>query len=724
MKEIINLSRRDFIHKSTILTSGLLLGFYLPKKGLAVSSSATFTPNAFLRIDSAGKVTFMLNKAEMGQGVYTSLPMIIAEELECSWQDIEVEHAPVDPAYDHTMYGPIMVTGGSTSVRSEWERLRKAGAAARMMLIGAAAQKWQTKPGECVASDGEVSHKKTGRKIAYGDLVEDAAAQEAPEEIVLKRPSEFKLIGKEIARLDVPEKVDGSALFGIDITLPGMLTAVVARPPVLGGQVKTFDDGAAKKVPGVRDVVAIDRGVAVVADGFWSASLGRDALEIDWDNGTLADLDSEKQAEEYAKIAETPGLPAADRGDIETALQQAGQTLEAIYELPYLAHAPMEPLNCVADVRSDGCDLYTGSQFQTVDRNNAAAAAGLAPEQVKLHNTYLGGGFGRRAVIDSHHIVEAVQISKAVGAPVKVIWTREDDIQGGYYRPRTYTKVIGGLDEDNNLIGLKQVIVGQSIAKGTPFEEAMIHDGVDHTSVEGASDSEYTIPNFRVEYHMAPAGVPVLWWRAVGHTFNAYVKECFIDEMANLAGKDPYQFRRTLLQNNPRELAVLDLAATKAKWSAPPPQGQGRGIAFHTSFGSHVAMVAEVSLNERGRIKVERVVCAIDCGQTVNPDTIVAQMESGIVFGLSAGFYQEITFRKGRVQQDNFDSYDLLRMSEMPKVEVHIVDSQEPPGGVGEPGVPPICPAVANAIMSITGAPLRHQPFKQEEIAAQLKAVS
>lgn len=724
MKEIINLSRRDFLQKSAIFTSGLLLGFYLPKKRLAASGSPQFVPNAFLRIDRTGTVTFMLNKAEMGQGVYTSLPMLIAEELECDWQDIHVEHAPVDPAYNHTMFGPIMATGGSTSIRSEWERLRKAGAAARMMLIGAAAQRWQTKPGECSAANGEVIHTKSGRKLTYAELVEDAAGQNAPENIVLKRPPEFKIIGKEMARLDVPEKVDGSALFGIDVTLPGMLTAVVARPPVLGGKIKTFDDTAAKAVPGVQKVVAIDRGVAVVADGFWSASLGRDELDIEWDNGPLAGLDSEKQGEEYARMAKMPGLPAADRGNVETALQQAEKTLEAAYELPYLAHAPMEPLNCLADVRSDGCDLYTGSQFQTIDRNNAAAAAGLPPEKVKLHNSYLGGGFGRRAVIDSHHIVEAVQIAKAVGTPVKVIWTREDDIQGGYYRPRTYSKVTGGLDADNNLIALKHVIVGQSIAKGTPFEEAMIHDGIDHSSVEGAADSVYAIPNFRVEYHMAPAGVPVLWWRAVGHTFNGYVKECFIDEIARMAGKDPYQFRRTLLQNTPRELAVLDLAAEKAKWSSPPPKGRGRGIAFHTSFGSHVAMVVEITLDDGARIKVERVVCVVDCGQTVNPDTIVAQMESGIVFALSAGFYQEITFRNGRVQQYNFDSYELLRMSEMPQIEVHIVDSTESPGGIGEPGVPPTCPAVANAIMSLTGAPLRHQPFRQEEIAEQLKKTS
>lgn len=716
MNEIINLSRRDFLQKSTIISSSLLLGLYLPQTGQAKSHADVFAPNAFLRIDRTGAVTFMLNKAEMGQGVYTSLPVILAEELECRLQDIKVEHAPVDPAYDHTMYGPIMVTGGSTSVRSEWDRLRQAGAAARMMLIGAAAQKWRVKPGECTAQNGEVSHSGSGRSIAYKDLVEAAATQEIPAEIALKKESEFKLIGKVIARLDVPEKVEGTALFGMDITLPGMLTAVIARPPVLGGSLKSFDDTAAKKIPGVRHVVAIDRGVAVVADGFWAASQGRDDLSIDWEDGPLAGFDSDEQTKEYAKIAELPGLPAADRGDIETALQQADKTVEAVYELPYLAHAPMEPLNCVADVRNDGCDLYTGSQFQTVDRNNAAAAAGLPPEKVKLHNTYLGGGFGRRAVIDSHHIVEAVQVSKAVGVPVKVIWTREDDIQGGYYRPRTYTKVQGGLDKDGNLIGLKQVIVGQSIAKGTPFEEAMIHDGVDHTSVEGAADAEYAIPHFRVEYHMAPAGVPVLWWRAVGHTFNAYVKECFIDELAQQAGKDPYQFRRTLLSNNPRELAVLDLVAEKAGWSTPPPRGLGRGIAFHTSFGSHVAMVAEITMSERGRVKVERVVCAIDCGQTVNPDTIAAQMESGIVFGLSAGFYQEITFRNGRVQQDNFDSYDLLRISEMPKVEVYIVPSKEPPGGVGEPGVPPICPAVANAIMSITGKPLHHQPFRQEEL--------
>ena len=720
MSDIINLSRRSFIVKSGILGGGLLLGMYLPGKSvqqvLATESSEVFVPNAFMRIGVDESITMFVNKAEMGQGVYTSLPMLIAEELEADWQRIKVEAAPIEPDFNHTMYGPIMVTGGSTSIRSEWERLRKMGASARIMLIQAAAETWGVDPTGCMAKDGFVLYKETEKKISYGALVGKAVTLQPPEEVVLKKASEFNIIGKDRKRFDIPDKTDGKAIFGIDAKVEGMLVALIARPPLFGATVKSYDDAETKKIKGVKHVVQIDRGVAIVADGFWSASQGRDVLKIEWDEGPLAGLDSKQQTEEYAAMAAKPGLVAATQGDFAGAIASSVAKLEAVYEFPYLAHAPMEPLNCLADVREDGCDIWTGSQMQTPDRNKAAALTGLPPEKVKLHNTLLGGGFGRRAVPDSHFVAEAIQVSMKVKAPVKVYWTREDDIQGGYYRPKAYNLLTAGIGEDGMPVALKHTVVSQSIAAGTPFEEALIHDGIDHTSVEGSADSPYQIPNMLVEYHMAPAGVPVLWWRAVGHTYNGYVKECFIDELAKLAGKDPYEYRRRLLSKSLRERQVLEIAAEKSKWSEPVTKGRGRGIAVHASFGSYVAQVAEVSLNDNGTVRVHKVTCVVDCGQTVNPDTIIAQMESGIAFGLSAVFYGEIVFKNGRIQQSNFDDYDVLRINEMPKVDVHIVESNEPPGGIGEVAVPPIAPAVANAVAAITGKHIRSLPLRPEKL--------
>ena len=726
MTEIINVSRRNFLITGAALGGGLILGIFLPGKDIAMamatSKTKAFVPNAFIRIGTDDMVTIFVNKSEMGQGVYTSLPMLIAEELEADWTKIKVEPAPVDPAYNHTMFGPIMVTGGSTSIRSEWERLRKAGAAARMMLVTAAAERWQVDPATCRAENGHIIHQDGKRRLSYGQLVDSAAQLTPPTEISLKSPKDFKILGKKMDRLDIPDKTNGKAIFGIDVSVPGMLVAVVARPPVFGATMKSFDDSEAKKIPGVKRVIAIARGIAVVADGFWNASRGRDALKVDWDDGPLAGLDSEVQGTEYAETAKKPGLVAAQRGDVDTAMEKATTKIEAVYELPYLAHAPMEPLNCVADVRQDGCDIWTGTQMQTTDRDAVAAITGLPAAQVRLHTTLLGSGFGRRAVQDSHFVSEAVQISQKIKAPVKVYWTREDDIQGGYYRPRSYNLIAAGLGDDGMPVAWRHRIVSQSINQGTPFESAMVHNGIDETSVEGASDSPYEIPNFLVDYHMAPAGVPVLWWRSVGHSFTAYVKECFIDELAQAAGKDRYQYRRQLLVNHPRERGVLDLAAEKADWSGKVPEGRGRGIAVHSSFGSSVAQVAEVSVAENGNIRVHKVTCAIDCGQTVNPDTIKAQMDSCIVFGLSAALYGNITFKKGRVNQSNFDDYEVLRMDEMPEVEVHIVASEEPPGGVGEPGVPPLAPAVANAIRALTGVALRRLPLSPERVKKALQA--
>jgi isoquinoline 1-oxidoreductase beta subunit len=719
MSEILNLSRRDFLKSGAVAGGGLVLGLYLPPFGNRVAaaqqSTAPFAPNAFIRIGTDDSVTVLVNHSEMGQGVYTALPMLVAEELEADWSKIRVEAAPVDSVYNHTAFG-IQMTGGSSSTWSEWERLRKAGATARTMLIAAAAQTWNVDPASCRAQNGHVIHTASGRKLSYGRLAEKASSMTPPENVTLKDPKDFKLIGKPKKRLDTPEKTNGKGVFGLDVTVPGMLVAVVARPPVFGGKVKSFDAGKAKAVRGVRYVVEIDRGVAVVADGFWPAKLGREALEIVWDEGPLATLDSLTQREQYAELAKQPGAVATKQGDVAAAMGRAAQKLEAVYELPYLAHATMEPLNCVADVRADSCEVWTGTQFQTLDRAAAAQAAGLKPEQVRIHTTLLGGGFGRRAVPDSHFVQEAVRISKAIKTPVKVIWTREDDIHGGYYRPAAHHSVSAGLDSAGNPVAWQHRIVCQSFIAGTPFEEFVIKDGVDATAVEGASDLPYGIPNLFVDWKQAPGGVPTLWWRSVGHSHTAFVVESFIDELAHAAGKDPYEFRRTLLGNHPRHQRVLELAAEKAGWGKPLPAGRGRGLALHESFGSFVAQVAEVSVSKKGELRVHRVVCAIDCGPVVNPDTIRAQMEGGIVFGLTAALYGEITFEKGRVKQRNFHDYPMLRMNEMPDVETHIVTSAEKMGGVGETAVPPIAPAVANAIFAASGKRIRRLPIRAEEL--------
>jgi isoquinoline 1-oxidoreductase beta subunit len=605
------------------------------------------------------------------------------------------------------------MTGGSSSTWSEWERVRKAGAAARMMLIAAAAGGWKVEPSACRTENGWVIHAATDRKESYGKLAERASKLKPPENVVLKDPKDYKIVGKPTKRLDTPDKTNGKAVYGLDVAVPGMLVAVVARPPVFGGKLKRFDDEKAKAVAGVRHVVEIERGVAVVADGFWPAKRGREALEVEWDEGPLAKLDSRAQGEEYAELAKKPGVVARKEGDAAAALEKAAKKLEAVYDLPYLAHATMEPMNCTADVRPDRCEVWTGTQFQTGDRNAAARAAGLKPEQVQLHTTFLGGGFGRRAVPDNHFVREAVQTSKAVKAPVKVVWTREDDMRGGFYRPRAYHAVSAGLDADGAPTAWRQRIVCQSILAGTPFE-ALIKDGVDESAVEGAKDNPYDIPNLLVDWQQAPGGVPTLWWRSVGHSHTAFVVETFLDELAHAAGKDPYEYRRGLLGKAPRHKRVLEFIAEKAGWDKPPPEGRGRGIALHESFGSYVAHVVEASISKEGKLRVHRVVAAIDCGPVVNPDTIKAQLEGGAVFGLTAALYGEITFEKGRVKQRNFHDYQMLRMHEMPEVEAHIVPSTEKMGGVGEPGVPPAAPALANALFAVTGKRIRRLPIRAE----------
>jgi isoquinoline 1-oxidoreductase subunit beta len=718
MNGILNVSRRDFC-RASLIGGGLVLGFSLPigkSFGQAAAPSETaFAPNAFLRINTKGKVTLFINKSEMGQGVYTSLPMLIAEELEVDWSAIRVEAAPVAPAYNHTQWGPVQGTGGSSSVRSEWERLRKAGAAARIMLIQAAAETWKVEPATCRAEKSYVIHPPSKKRLSYGQLVNQASRMKSPENIFLKDPKEFKIIGRPMKRLDTRDKINGKAIFGIDVKLPGMLTALVARSPVFGGKVKGFRSEKTKAVPGVKAIVPIPSGVAVVANDFLAARQGRDALEIEWDEGPLADLNTSAQRGQFAEMTQKPGLVAANRGNAAEAMENAPRKLEAEYEVPYLAHACMEPLNCVVDMRDESCEIWTGTQMQTGDRNTAARILGLKPDRVKLHTTYLGGGFGRRANPASDFVSEAAQIAKVIRKPIKLIWTREDDTKGGYYRPMWYDRISAGLDESGSLIAWKHTIVGQSILAGTPFE-GMIKDGLDTTSVEGAHDIPYTIPNLHVDLHSPKVGVPVLWWRSVGHSHNAFVVESFIDEAAQAAGKDPFEFRQALLAHHPRHKAVLELAARKAGWGTSLPGGQARGIAVHESFGSFVAQVAEISVSPAGEVKVHRVVCAIDCGRVVNPNTVAAQMESGIAFGLTAVLYGEITFKNGRVEQSNFNNYEMLRLNEMPKVEVYIMPSEEALGGVGEPGVPPIAPAVANAIFAATGKRIRRLPIRAEEL--------
>jgi len=670
--------------------------------------------NAFVEIGADETVTILVNKSEMGQGVYTSLPMLVAEELECEWSKIRVESAPVEAVYNHTAFG-IQMTGGSTSVSSEWERLRKLGAAAREMLIGAAAAIWEVDNSSCRAENGKVIHR-SGKTFTYGELAAKAAALPPPQEVPLKDASAFKIIGKPMLRLDTPEKVNGRAVFGLDAKIEGMLTAVVARSPVFGGKVKSFSASKAKAVPGVKEVVQVESGVAVLGADFWSANLGRRALEVVWDEGPHAGLSTAGMREDYARLARTPGALARKEGDGEATLAKAAQKIEAEYEVPYLAHAMMEPLNCLVDLRDHSCEIWTGTQFQTVDQAAAARVAGLKPEEVKIHTLFLGGGFGRRANPHADFVTEAVQVAKAAKKPVKVVWTREDDIKGGYYRPMWYDRIRAGLDEKKNLIAWQHTVVGQSILKGSPFEKGLAHDGIDITSVEGAEDLPYEIPSILVDLHSPVLKVPVQWWRSVGHSHTGFVVESFMDEVAHAAGKDPFEFRWNLLAKHLRHKGVLELAAQKAGWGKPLPPDRARGIAIHESFGSFVAQVAEVSVNPAGKVRVHRVVCAIDCGRFVNPDMIAAQMEGGIVYGLSAALYGAITFKNGRVEQRNFNDYPVLRINEMPMVEVHIMQSQEEPGGVGEPGVPPIAAAVANAVFALTGKRIRRLPIRAEEL--------
>ena len=719
MSVLADPNRREFLKAATLTTAGLVVGFYVPAgRRFALAAEVPAAPaapplpqaNAFLRIAPDDTVTVLLAHSEMGQGIWTALPMLIAEELDYDVARMRVEHAPAAPAYFHTAFGAQM-TGGSTTTWSEFDRYRQVGAAARALLLQAAAQRLGVPVSACRTDNGTVV---TGdRRLRYGELAADAALLPMPASVTLKDPKDWTVIGQPTRRLDTPEKIDGSAVFGLDVRLDGLLTAVVARSPVFGGKVKSFDASGTLAVPGVRKVVQVPSGVAVVADHFWAAQQGREALKVDWDLGPGASLDTDAMVAEFRKLAVTQGKVAATAGDAPGTLARADKVVEVEYVAPYLAHAPMEPLNATVRIATDRCDVWTGTQMQTGEQMAAAAITGLKPEQVHVHTTFLGGGFGRRATPSADWVSEAVHVAKAAGATVKTVWTREDDVRGGYYRPLALHRVRAALGSDGLPAAWDHAIVSQSVLVGTPFEAMIPKSGIDPSSVEGAADSPYleAIPNHRVQLHDYRAPVPVLWWRSVGHSHTAFAMECMVDELARAAGSDPVDYRRRLLADRPRPRGVLDLAAAKSGWGTPLPAGRARGVAVHESFGSFVAQVAEVSV-EAGRIRVHRVVCAVDCGIAVNPTTIEAQMESGIAFGLSAALSGAITLKDGRVQQSNFDDYRVLRLPDMPKVEVHIVASRERPGGVGEPGTPPIAPAVANAVAALTGQRLREMPLR------------
>jgi len=716
--------RRAFLKAAATLSGGLIVAFCMPtavRRAFAEQGmgAAMTSPNAFVRIAPDNTVTILLKHSEMGQGIWTSLPMVVADELDCDWSRVHVEHAPAAPAYAHTAFG-MQMTGGSTSTWESFGQLRQAGATARALLIAAAAQKWSVQPIDCHTAKGHVVSGK--HKASYGELAEAAAKLAVPNEIKLKDAKDFTLIGKPTRRLDSKAKVSGTAEFGIDVKRPDMLIALVARPPVFGAKVKSFDAAKTKAVAGVVDVVQVPSGVAVLGKHFWAAKQGRDALTIDWDLGAGAALSTAGLREDYRKLAQKVGVVAKQAGNVDATLEGA-KVIEAEYGVPFLAHAPMEPLNCTVEfdpdkISKDGCDIYTGTQFQTMDQGTAAAILGLKPEQVRIHTTFLGGGFGRRATPSSDFVAEAVQIAKASGKTVKVVWTREDDIHGGYYRPMWLSRLRAALGSDGKPVAWAHTIVGQSILAGTPFEKMLVKDGIDTTSIEGAADAPYlaAIPAHRVDLHSPTSPVTVLWWRSVGHSHTAFAVEGFLDELAHEAKADPLEYRRALLPADARERKALELAAEKFGWGKPLPQGHAAGMAVHASFESYVAQIAEVSVEDsesgQARIKVHRVVCAIDCGPVVNPLTVEAQMQSGIVYGLSAALHSELTLKDGRIEQSNFHNYPVLRLSEMPKVEVHIVPSTDKMGGCGEPGTPPIAPAVANAVFALTGKRLRQLPLR------------
>lgn len=708
--------RRGFIQLAVGTGAGLIIGAYLPGGGssAAAGTAAPAAPlfNPFVRIAADNTVTVLSKHLDKGQGVATGLATLVAEELDADWSQMRAEFAPANVAlYKNFAFG-VQGTGGSTAMANAYEQYRKAGAAARAMLVAAAAKRWGVDASAIAISKGVVTS--GDKKLTFGELAAEAATFPVPDSPALKEPKDFVFIGKSFPRLDQRAKSRAEPLYTQDIRLPDMLVAAVARPPRFGGKVQSFEASKAKAVAGVVDVVQIPQGVAVLAKSTWAAFQGRDALEIKWDEANAEKRGTAELIAEYRELAGQPGLPVRKNGD-PTALAAADKTVEAEFLFPFLAHATMEPMNCVLQFEDGKCTVWTGSQLQTIDQAIAAAILGIRPEDVAINTVWAGGSFGRRAIYDAHYVAETAEIAKAYAKPVpiKVVWTREDDIKGGYYRPMYLHRVKAGIDKDGRIVGWQHRIVGQSILTGTAFESGMVKNGVDESSVEGAANTPYEIANFELDVHNTKVGVPPLWWRSVGNTHTAYVMETIIDELAALAGKDPVEFRLGLLSKHPRHAAVLKLAAEKAGWGGPPAAGVARGVALHESFNTYVAEVAEVRIVD-GQPKVDRVVCAVDCGIPINPDNIMAQMEGGIGYGLGAILHSEITLEKGEVQQSNFNDYEVLRFNEMPSVEVHIVASAEAPTGVGEPGTPPIGPAVANAVAKLTGKRVRELPMSKQ----------
>jgi len=720
------LTRRAFLKASAALGAGLTLAIYdadalgQAAKG-GTTSSTPFAPNAFLRIAPDNSVTIVAKHTELGQGIYTGLAMLVADELDAAWGQVRVEGAPADAArYKNLLFQDEQGTGGSTGMANSFTQYREAGATARAMLVAAAAERWKVPADSIGVKSGTLVHA-SGKKASFGELATSAAKLPVPASAKLKDPKDFAYIGKGASRVDAKAKSNGTATYTLDMKLPDMLTALVAHPPRFGAKVKSFDPASVQAVPGVRYVVQVPNGVAVVATNFWTAKKARDALAVEWDDASGFKYSSSDILAEFKRLAGTPGKVARNDGDASAALAKAARTLDATYEFPYLAHAAMEPMNCVVRLAADRCEVWNGEQFQSGDQSAIAATVGLRPEQVDIHQLFAGGSFGRRWSHDADYLVEAASIAKALatqgksGVPIKLVWTREDDMRAGYYRPANYHALRAGLDAGGNLVAWHHRLVGQSIVSGTPYEKWM-KDGIDPLSVDGASDLPYAIANVHVDVHAPSIGVPVLWWRSVALTHTVYSIETFVDELAAAAGKDPVAFRKVLLAQRPKELAVLELAAEKAGWGqvlAPAPDGakRGRGVAVYRSSGSTLAQIAEVTVRADNTLRVDRVVGAIDCGLAVNPDSVRAQIEGGIGFGLSAARHGAITIRNGAPEQSNFHDYRVLRFDEMPVVDVHIVASTGKPTGVGQEGVPGIAPAVANALAAATGKRLRKLPL-------------
>jgi isoquinoline 1-oxidoreductase beta subunit len=702
-----NLSRRSFLATSAAVGGGFILSLSLPLGRGEAAQPESFAPNAFIRIGSDGQVVLTMPYVEMGQGTYTSIPMLIAEELDVSLRQVRLEHAPPnEKLYANPLLG-VQATGNSNAMRGAWKPLREAGATARSMLVAAAAKRWAVDPESCRTQDSEVIHPQTNRRLKYGELAAEAAKMPIPGSITLKAPADFKLIGTPAKRLDGPGKVNGTAVYGIDARPPGVKIATLAQSPVFGGRVKNLDDTAAKAVKGVRQIVRLDDAVAVVADHMGAAKKGMAALKIEWDEGSHAGLTTADVARDLEQATLRSGAVAQNLGDADKAIASAATKVEATYQVPFLAHATMEPMNCTVHLRKDECEIWIGNQAIARVQAMAAKAAGFPAEKVIVHNHLIGGGFGRR--LDADGAVRAVEIAKHVDGPVKVVWTREEDIQHDMYRPYWFDRIAAGLDDKGMPVAWKNRFAGSSvIARWLP---PAFKDGLDPDSTEGAIDLVYDLPNFHVEFvRVEPPGIPTAFWRSVGPSHNVFVTESFIDELAAAAKQDAVAYRRALLDKSPRAKAVLDLAAEKAGWGQALPKGSGRGVSLQSSFGSYMAHVAEVEVSKDGAVRIRRVICAVDCGTVVNPNTVQAQIQSGIIFGATAALYGEITLKNGRVEQTNFDTYQMLRINEAPAIEVHVVKSAKPPGGMGETGTSAIVPAIANAIFAASGKRLRKMP--------------